>query len=635
MIKLLINGVDCTDRIWYGSSCSWNLSRGSRGTCTIPLIVDPSEVFFAEVGERIEIFDPDTARVWIGTVEAQAVRWLGDDGWHVITVSGVSYEELFDTVDLEKVKFVGVTCGAALSALHSLSGVTAVGLGTVSDGPLVESLEVSNVSQGFAALALLAGFVWYVDPADSSLYFHAPGARAAAWTVASGNIRWETIDWKQGREDFRSTQRTQLPGVSMAPVIATFNGNGTATAFTLPSIPQYIISIAMSIGSFARTSAWAPGTDQVTVTPALPTGSTLTVRYSDGGLVDVTAPNPGIGPRTARYSNTRSFTPAGGLQEATAILARYAMLPGQLQFSTDKPGIQIARKLTIAIDEPLGASNYLNGEWLVKEVEGALVPGLELRAEPFGHFRYTVHLINTAATAIFQGDGVTTDFELPIIPSSVPSTRIAGGSVGTWTGATRFMSIVPALAAGESAAVDYVDASNAPDVPTWINTWDDMASGGGGAGGGEGTGGPVVLSGDPPGNVAGEETSQQVFIRTLTLYNLAVGDDIAPHTLVYNDGTAYRLIAVMRKDMTADLTVRFNKGIQFALEELITVTIPLTSVIDDVFEWPLVVGSPAILATFFDQEILTADITASDGSTDVNGIVQFTIQWTKNPLPLV
>src|SRR5688572_24999201 len=136
-----------------------------------------------------------------------------------------------------------------------------------------------------------------------------------------------------------------------------------------------------------------------------------------------------------------------------------------------------------------------------------IVPGIDQKDEPFGHFRYTVKLVNLAATAVFQGDGSTTIFELPVVPDEVVAFRTsAEGRVGTWQEPTRFFEIVPALDLGDSAAVDYIDALNAPDVPTFVNTWEDVAD--------QGSETPVVLGEEPPPSTGGDE---DVFTRTLTL----------------------------------------------------------------------------------------------------------------------
>lgn len=295
------------------------------------------------------------------------------------------------------------------------------------------------------------------------------------------------------------------------------------------------------------------------------------------------------------------------------------MLPAQLSFSTDKPGIRVGRLLTIDLDYPLEAE-VLNGRWQVQEVNGVLIPGMDKLEEPFGHFRYTVKLVNLAATAIFQGDGSTTIFELPVVPNEVVAFRTnAGGKVGTWTPATRFFEIVPALDDGESAAVDYIDDANAPDVPTFVDTWEDMAD--------QGQDTPVTLGETPPPSTGGDE---DVFTRTFTVYDTTVRDDAGPHTTVYANGTAYRVLAVLRKAITVDLEVRFNKGVLGDMQELIIITIPTGTSVNDVLEFALLTGSPPTLGPFNDLEVLTADILTSDGSTDADGVAQFTIEWTKN-----
>lgn len=617
LIKILINGVERTDSMFYGSPASFNLMRGTRGSCQISFVVEPGELFAPQVGESIAIFDPLTVQVWRGRVQGVGIKWLGDDGWHVITVTGITLESLFDSGDVDKIKITGVTAGAAVATLYAASGVTDVTLGTVDAGPVIESLEVTNIWDGFTRLALIAGFVVYIDPADEALYFHAPGARAGAFTIASDDVIWESLDWKQSEADYRDKQVVQLPGVALVPILATFPGDDLATSFTLPTIPEYIITIDLSIGTTGRTVGWIPGTDIVTVTPAPPTGATVRVRYADTGVVAVTGTSPGIGSKTARYTRTRTFTPAGGLQEATAMLTKYAMLPATLQLSTDRPGMEIARKQTIALTDPAQASGLLNGDWLVQELNGQIVPGLDQKDSPYGHFRYTAHLINTAATAIFQGDGSTTTFLLPVIPTAVVSIRPSNAlKIGAWFGGTNQITVTPALDVGEDVAVDYVDGTNAPDVPTFVNTWDQLA----------GTSGepPTVLGQDPPATSTGG--AEQAFTRTLTITDTAVDDDIAPHTPVYHDGTALRLLGVLRKAITADLTVRINK----ANVELITATIPLATTVDTVLEWSLAQGSPAVLGPFFDKEVLTADILESDGSTDRNGVAQFTVEWVQS-----
>ncbi len=106
--------------------------------------------------------------------------------------------------------------------------------------------------------------------------------------------------------------------------------------------------------------------------------------------------------------------------------------------------------------------------------------------------------------------------------------------------------------------------------------------------------------------------------RTLLLKDTTVGNDIADHVPVYVAGTAIRLIGVLRKAITANLTVRVN----LSGAALITLTIPLATAVD----------TPLLTTTFSQTEfadlgVLTWDVTASDGQKDAAGVASYTLQW--------
>jgi hypothetical protein len=109
-----------------------------------------------------------------------------------------------------------------------------------------------------------------------------------------------------------------------------------------------------------------------------------------------------------------------------------------------------------------------------------------------------------------------------------------------------------------------------------------------------------------------------IFDRTLLLKDTTVGNDIADHVTVYAAGTAQRIVGVLRKPITADLTVRVNLN----ATPLITLTISSATAIDTP------VSSTAFTSTALaDGDVLTWDVTASDGSQDKAGIASFTLEW--------
>src|SRR4030095_16918118 len=108
--------------------------------------------------------------------------------------------------------------------------------------------------------------------------------------------------------------------------------------------------------------------------------------------------------------------------------------------------------------------------------------------------------------------------------------------------------------------------------------------------------------------------------RTLLLKDTAVGDDIADHVTVYADGTAVNFTGVLRRSITADLTVRVNlDGAAFA-----TLTIPAATVTDTPVETTTFTPDTAMT----DGQVLSWDVVASDASKDRAGVASFTLEWT-------
>jgi hypothetical protein len=109
--------------------------------------------------------------------------------------------------------------------------------------------------------------------------------------------------------------------------------------------------------------------------------------------------------------------------------------------------------------------------------------------------------------------------------------------------------------------------------------------------------------------------------RTLLLKDTTPGDNIADHVTAYRSGTARRIVGVLRKPITDDLTVRVNKN----AAELITITIPSTQAIDDpVEETTFAAGAEGIA----DGDVFSWDVVESDASRDKAGIAAFTLEWS-------
>lgn len=113
------------------------------------------------------------------------------------------------------------------------------------------------------------------------------------------------------------------------------------------------------------------------------------------------------------------------------------------------------------------------------------------------------------------------------------------------------------------------------------------------------------------------------FQRTLLLKDTTVGNDIADHVTIWVAGTVAQVQAVLRKAITADLTVRINVSFNGTTAALGSFTIPHATAVNDVATFSVFTGSP----TFPLLAVLSWDVTASDGSIDKGGIASFSVLW--------
>lgn len=108
------------------------------------------------------------------------------------------------------------------------------------------------------------------------------------------------------------------------------------------------------------------------------------------------------------------------------------------------------------------------------------------------------------------------------------------------------------------------------------------------------------------------------YIRTLLVKDTTVGNDIADRVPIFIASKAVRVIGVLRKAIASDLTVR----IKLDGTTIATVTIPSATAVG-----VAVVSTTFVNSTLPDKSVLSWDITASDGSTDANGVASFTVQF--------
>jgi hypothetical protein len=706
-IKITIAGVDETARLWEeptrGQSLTWTLLQQSRGTCTIPLILQPADTYKPTYGDVVEIFDPDTTnRRWVGTVLQNELINIGNDGLHCITVSGVDYVAWMDGQQMtqQPAPTSAASAGTIIATQFGLLAAAPIVLGTIDSGATIQPFAISGSFKSLCdSMALQSEFVWWIDPVPSppTLNFRAPSSNTAPFGIdnSPGMILWETLDWKETGVDYRTSQVIQSAPGTAPPFVEHFAGDASTTSFNLSQTPDSIVgevvtgSAAAAVtgtfpsglnptagdtvtidtyvykfvsaldntlfggvligaasqntcqnlvdainakisqsgvtystptyphptviagqptGSPARTFkviaralgtagnglavsasitggafTWGattltggadslpggtftilagPGTTLVRVYPAMPVGTTCAISYYPAGAGTQFRVGGGGAASVMRISTLDiPSTPAAAVQLAAAILTTYNTIPATLQFQSRKPGLGICQYVTIAITWPIGVGAVINGPWIVQEVQAAWTPGIDRLPDPYGHFLYTYYLINSLA-----------------VP---PLTNFLNNLAAVGTPPAQ-----PALTASPTtAAVSQQPAATLTRLPPFIITDTTVAN----------------------------DVTPHVALSTPVTIASPLTHEVSP---------TYRVLGVLRKAISADLTIKIHLVADWSpfSEQTWTVTIPAATAVNQV-----VVAQ--INGTVTDGSVLYADVLASDGSKDSNGVAAFSFEY--------
>ncbi len=155
-----------------------------------------------------------------------------------------------------------------------------------------------------------------------------------------------------------------------------------------------------------------------------------------------------------------------------------------------------------------------------------------------------------------------------------------------------------------------------------------------------------------------------VGIRTLLVKDTTTGADISDHVVVQSSGSATGVVGVLRRTISADLTIQVNLHAP-TIRTFLICTIPAATPIDTPITFPAIwdhlvtygigawvkyknlwyisiLGSnlnqlpDAVSSTYWTVSpnalvvgnVLSFGIIASDGTTDANGIASFTLEWS-------
>lgn len=111
---------------------------------------------------------------------------------------------------------------------------------------------------------------------------------------------------------------------------------------------------------------------------------------------------------------------------------------------------------------------------------------------------------------------------------------------------------------------------------------------------------------------------------TFDLNDTTVNTDVTPHVPVRFPGNALELTGVVKKDITADLVCNVKQTTSSGTTTLGSITIPAHTLLNKTISVTSFTNKPQKLAV---GDILSIDITASDGSSDPDGVATVVLRW--------
>lgn len=195
-------------------------------------------------------------------------------------------------------------------------------------------------------------------------------------------------------------------GGSISPLVPTQTTGGTDGT---TSALQVSVSGANTLSTDVQ---YTPGSNLITLASVVPGGTMLSIAYyrlggdtlavEDSAAVAIRATaEHGSGKYQQLITDTQNADARSIYIEALQALNNFKVIPESFQFTIFQALLSPGQLLTISISSPTGAPALLDGTWLVQEIQAVIVPGVETLPEPYGHFQYTVMVINTNMIATF------------------------------------------------------------------------------------------------------------------------------------------------------------------------------------------------------------------------------------------
>lgn len=201
-------------------------------------------------------------------------------------------------------------------------------------------------------------------------------------------------------------------GILLTATSATFNWSSGTLSGGTDGVSNALRCGILGAGDTGNDILYVSGSNQLLLAAPIEIGSSLSVAYYALGADTIAVENSalvalrasvehGSGRYDQQITDTNNTDAVAAYVQAVNALEAFETLPKSFTFSIDDAELSPGQLLTISVLAPGGAPVLLDGVWLVHEIQATLIPGMELLAEPYGHFRYTVTVINVTVVGTF------------------------------------------------------------------------------------------------------------------------------------------------------------------------------------------------------------------------------------------
>jgi len=201
-------------------------------------------------------------------------------------------------------------------------------------------------------------------------------------------------------------------GILLTTTSATFQWSASATTGGTDGVSNALRCGILGAGDTGNDILYQSGSNIIFLAAPIQVGSSLSVAYyalgadtiavEDSALVALRAAvEHGSGRYDQGLVDTNVTDAIAGYVTAVNALTSYKTLPKSFTFSIFDAELSPGQLLTISVLAPSGAPVLLDGVWLVHEIQASLVEGVELLPEPYGHFKYSVTVIDVTVVGTF------------------------------------------------------------------------------------------------------------------------------------------------------------------------------------------------------------------------------------------